>query len=555
MTHAPRLAAVALACQLCLAHTAALAQTAPPDAGRALQQLDAPPREPRPDRPLEVQPPAPAGVAAGGASVLVRTVTITGNESLPSATLTPLLDDALGRTHDLASLRALAERISNRYHEAGYPFARAYLPPQDLAGGVLRIEVVEGRYGTVRARHADAATAEQAQAFLARLEPGAVITAAALERATLLLDDLPGVDTTPVMRPGSQTGTGDLDVAVSMATPFKGELRLDNHGSRYTGYHRLQFNADINSPFTLGDQIAVRTLLSDEKLLLGSVQYSRPLGGDGLRGQISVAQARYELGREYAALDGHGDAEVVAAGLNYALVRSRSANLFLGASIQHKQLRDKRDATGVNESKRSDALPLTAQFDLRDASGSGLTYGLLAFTPGRLSLGDDALLNDTNQTRGRYNKLNLDLTRLQALVPAVQMMARVSAQWADHNLDSSERMSLGGATGVRAYPSGEGIGDEGWLAQLELRYRPSGSALMPYAFYDAGGIRTLAKPPAGVDNPQRSLAGAGLGVGYRPNDTWSIDASLAWRTHGGVPQSDGGRDAKPRAWLSISMAL
>lgn len=530
----------------------AWAQTAP-DAGQTLQQLTPPQATPRESRPLDLQAPSASPVAPGGAQVALSAIQFSGHTVFGTPDLSALLADALGQRLDLAGLRALAERVTTRYREAGYPFARAYLPPQDMANGVLRIEVVEGRYGQVQARHPDAAVAAQAQRFLAPLQPDTVIATAALERATLLLDDLPGVRTTPVMRPGQKVGTGDLDVAVQVDQPRVADIGYDNHGNRYSGYHRLRASLSLNSPFVLGDQIALRGLLSDEGLWLGSVAYSRPLGGDGWRGQIGYAQTAYDLGREFDSLGANGHAKVFTLGVSQSIVRSQKLNLQWSALYQHKRLQDNRDTAGTVERKRSDTLPLTLQFDRRDSLGlGGITYGVVGWTAGRLRLDPALAAADTNNTRGAFGKLNLDLTRLQSLAPALTLTGRLQGQWANRNLDSSEKMALGGAQGVRAYPTGEGNGDEGWLAQVELRYQMGPYA--PYAFYDAGHITSLAEPPAGVANSRRDLAGAGVGLRMQ-RGPWTLDTALAWRTDGGAPQSDGGRDARPRLWLNISRSL
>jgi hypothetical protein len=50
------------------------------------------------------------------------------------------------------------------------------------------------------------------------------------------------------------------------------------------------------------------------------------------------------------------------------------------------------------------------------------------------------------------------------------MAVKLRGQWADTNLTSSEKFSLGGNDAVRAYPTGEAPGDRGWLATAELRY-------------------------------------------------------------------------------------
>ena len=64
-------------------------------------------------------------------------------------------------------------------------------------------------------------------------------------------------------------------------------------------------------------------------------------------------------------------------------------------------------------------------------------------------------LNDavTGRTAGHFGKWNLDLTRLQHIDDRLALYLSYSRQWAEKNLDSSEKFSLGGPSGVRAIPS------------------------------------------------------------------------------------------------------
>lgn len=195
----------------------------------------------------------------------------------------------------------------------------------------------------------------------------------------------------------------------------------------------------------------------------------------------------------------------------------------------------------ASESYRSKLLPLAMQFDHLDEWGS--TAGSLTWSVGFLNK-DDAV------TQGNFRKLNLDLSRVQNLDSGVSLYGRLNKQAASKNLDSSERMSLGGVTGVRAYAAGEGYGDEGWLTQVELRYVER--AATTYAFYDYGHIRIHAKPEL-VDNPSPDVKRAGVGAGLRYQQTkWALDTALAWRTQGGAATSEGTRDPKPRAWVNFT---
>lgn len=545
----PRLLALALLSLGGGLYTQANAQTiAPPDAGQTLQQLQPPLAAPRESKPLSLGTPSQAPTLPGGATVALKSVSFGGNTVQSEAALHAALGDAIGKSFDLAGLRGLAERVGEAYRGAGYPFARAYLPPQNLQSGALRIEVIEGRYGKVTALSNDATLAAQAQPFLASLNAGAVIESAPLERATLILDEQPGIRTSPVIRPGTATGTGDLDVQVVRDKRFDGDVGFDNFGIRYSGYHRIRANVNLNSPFLMGDQISVRTLASDENLLLGSLGYAMPLGASGLRGQVGYANTSYTLGKEFASTQSNGTATVTSAGLSYPIVRSQKTNLSLAATYQAKDLKDNQDATASKAAKSSKSLPVTLLFDHRDdAGGGGITYGSVGWTAGKLQLDTTLTTGDINNTQGSFNKFNIELVRLQTIGSAWSLMGRLSLQAAGKNLDSSEKFSLGGATGVRAYPTGEANGDEGTLAQIELRY--NAGAYAPYAFFDAGTIKTNAKPSSGATNNERTLAGAGFGLRYQRGN-WNADTVLAWRTTGGVPQSDNTAGASPRIWVT-----
>lgn len=535
---------LALVPALCAAVAPVHAQQ-PPDAGQILQQLS--PRQLAPSKPgpvITLPAALPDTALPGGTKVAVTAVRFAGNTVLTSEALLAGLGEFSGQSYDLAGLKALANRVADTYRAAGYPFARAYLPEQKLGGSELLITIVEGRYGQVEGG--------EAQAWLADLKPGAVIESAALERTTLILDDQPGIKTAPLMRPGQEPGTGDL-VANAVRTPgFAGDVALDNHGSRYIGVYRATTSLRYDSPFMWGDQITARALASDDHLWLGSLGYSAPLGASGLRGQVGYSHTAYTLGKNFSASNANGTAKTSSLGLSYPILRSQQVNLNLSGVYQHKALNDKMGAS--DEDKKSDGLALSLGFDRRDnLGGGGITYGALAYSRGRLQLSSVLTAADSlsaQNTRGSFDKWNLDLARMQATsVSGVSLFGRLSAQRAGKNLDSSEGYSLGGAQGVRAYSQGEGTGDEGYFVQLEARYQMG--SLAPYVFHDAGRV-TVNANNAQLTNPSaansRSLAGSGLGVRYSEGPL-SVDAALAWRTKGGRPADLNERDEKPRAWV------
>ena len=129
-------------------------------------------------------------------------------------------------------------------------------------------------------------------------------------------------------------------------------------------------------------------------------------------------------------------------------------------------------------------------------------------------------------------------------------MVNLSGQLAGNNLNSSEKYSLGGSYGVRAYPQGEASGDAGNMLNIELEhdFMPKLQGLL---FYDYGHIKVNQNNFTTADNT-RTIAGAGIGV----NASWHglrLNSYLAWRTQGGDPLSEpASAEHTPRLWVQVS---
>lgn len=522
------------------------------NAGAQLQQPLPPQPQPSPDNLLPRAPAAAASAnAAAGIEVTLKTLRIEGHTLFDTATLLAAAGPVEGRRFDLAGLEGLARAVAEHYRRAGYPFTQAFLPPQNLGAGELRIVVVEGRYGRVQPTGEDPLV-PGAQPFLdALLRRGEPIHAPTLERAMLLVNDQPGFRASPVLRPGSGTGEGDLLVGVERRNRWNAEAALDNAGSRATGAYRARATLQINSPWRFGERISLSGLVSDKHLWLGSAEYEAPLNGHGTRAAASAARTSYQLDGALGALDASGRADVLAARFSHAVVRAQRQNLSLSLALQHKALQDKLGGGALVRDKTSRQAVATAQFDARDNLGGGaVTFGAASVTTGRLSLDADSAAADamSAQTQGSFSKWNLDLARVQRLAGPFSGYLRVSAQGSGGNLDASEKLGIAGFLGVRAYPLGEAQGDRGWLSQMELRWDLGGPTV--FVFQDVGRVRANARPWSPDDPGRRTLAGAGLGLRWL-RDGFSVDATLAERNRGGAPVSDS-RDARPRLFVSLT---
>lgn len=500
---------------------------------------------------VPVPPAVPKGSAeTGGPVVELRSLRVEGNASVSTEALLAAAGPVNGRKVTLLELQDLADRMTAVYRARGFALARAYLPAQKVSGGEVLIQIVEGAIGKVAA-HGDDPKAAGAQPFLdAGIPLGAPVQGDTLERTMLLLDDQPGFAVRPVLKPGAAFGETELQVDVVRRNRVSGEIGLDNTGNESTGAYRLRGALNINSPWRFGDRLSLTALGTDEKLWLGSAEYETPLDATGTRGAVSLSRSSYQLDGAFSALGAKGLADSLGLRLTRALRRSQRTNLLGSLTLSHKILEQQYDALGISRKRKSDTLSAGLQFDVRDElAGGGVSYGQVSATAGRLRLDDASrpLDDATARTQGGFQRLNLDLARIQRLSERFSAYARLSAQWSTGNLDPSEKFGLGGFLGVRAYPMGEGSGDRGWMAQTELRATVA-AGTTAFAWGDAGQVKLNAKPWDAGSGARRGLAGAGLGARWT-SGRWVAESTLGWRLHGGRPQAED-RDRQPRLFIS-----
>lgn len=503
----------------------------------------------------------PAAPAAAPSAFRLADVRLTGVGALDAGELDPLVQPYRGRDVTLADLQALARAVTDVYRTRGYFLAEAIVPVQKVQGGIVEISVVEGRLGKVQVSVAPDAPIGEARVreFLAGLPVGEAVNAAAYERVMLLLSDQPGIKVSSGLRQGVAPGSVDLEVEVAAASRWNFTVEADNHGTREVGRWRLGGTARWNSPAGIGDNLDIRAMLSDESLVFGRLAYELPLGGSGMRAGFGVARVQYDIGGDFEVLDARGKADVVDVSLNYPLIRQRNHNLFIRVALESKRLTDEYRAVELDLGKRVDAIGVGWAWERRDDwLGGGYLASNGTLYRGRLHIGDEQAREADAapgglHTAGGFTRLPLQFSRLQAIVPGHALYYSIGGQLASRNLDSSEKLVLGGARAVRAYAASEALVDRGWIQTLEWRWS-AGDRWTPYLFYDAARGRQVEQPPLSDSGNSVSLRGAGIGLAWgRPGD-FSVNATLAWRAGTRRAQTDGG-DRNPRFFIQLQKAL
>ncbi|SFU51903.1 Hemolysin activation/secretion protein [Polaromonas sp. YR568] len=537
----------------------AWAQTAP-DAGQVLRDLQQAPPAPMPQAaPLQRIDETADLSQKGEARVMVKSVTINGNKEIPTEQLQPLVASLVGAERSLTQLNAAARRITAYYRSQGFAVARAYLPAQDITDGAITISIIEGRISSHKINNQSLLSDERAQAYLGQIKDGDVIKSDQIDRGLLLLQDTPGVSTSrATLQPGASVGTSELLIEVNPAKPYSGNVVLDNYGSRYTGEYRVAGTFNVVSPLKIGDQLTANLLTAGDNLSFARLAYQLPVGSDGLKVGAAYSDIHYKLGKEFEALQAHGTATSASLFAAYPFIRSQFKNLNGTVALEDKRLKDYVDGTNTFTPKKVTTTSFGLSGSLQDALGGGGITGLdLSVILGSLSINSPtALAIDAASARsnGSYTRMTYGLNRLQRFTDSTFLAVSLSGQTASKNLDSSEKFSLGGINGVRAYPQGEASGDEGLRGTVELRHNviPNVQATL---FYDWGSVTINRNPFGPAASNSRNLAGVGVGVNAALGPV-QLRSSLAWRTDGGLPTSIPASSAKrPTLWMQASVAF
>lgn len=509
----------------------------PVDIGTILQQVQpaqpfaAPPRGEGPALNKEENTAPPPERPA--VSVDVTSIKILGNTLVETETLHGLVADAEGKRLTLDQLDEMATRIGRYYRGRGHTFARAVVPAQVIQSGVVRFLVIEARYGKVGIDNQTRVNDLLLQATAAPLQGGQPVEQALLDKSLLLMSDIPGVLVQATLRPGDGLGSSDLSIQVTPGQAVSGNLALDNYGNSYTGRGRLGGTVYFNNPLRRGDVLGLGGLSSGSGVNYGRVSYESLLNGQGTRGGAAYSMLNYKIGGSLQELGAHGSAETESVWGRHPLLRSQAVNVYGQVQYDNLQLRERIDMAGMKTDRHLGSWTSSLSGDWRDTVFTGgINTWSLAWTRGRVGFDvAEAQLADaaSARTEGWFSKTNLNFSRLQRWGERGTLHVSWAGQWANTNLDSSQKMSVGGPYSVRAYDVSALSGDAGYRGSIELRYdlgATGGGRLQALAFWDGAYLKVNQRPWTTGTN-SATFSGAGVGLDWSGLNQWRARAYLA----------------------------
>jgi hemolysin activation/secretion protein len=483
-------APLAVAAALLLSAPGALAQAV--DSGALQRQQQAQPQSQPPETPLPPpipprllipEPPTATPRAGPATKIYVNRFKLSAPSALIDETeLNTLLSDLKGREDTFADIEKAASRIADALRKRGFAFVRVLVPQQEVEDGMVSLEIVPGRLSTLPGGAADIIVKKHDKVRLDDARAKAIVGAALtlpealtvseIERGLLLLNSLPGVQGNGSLFPGVQPNSLGLALDVHEGPLFAGDIGLDNYGSRETGLDRVVGDLRLNDPSGIGDQGELN-LAKATGTTSTTASYGAPIGVSGLRTRVLASFMDYHLLDKFSVLDAKGDSAWYSAGLNYPQWRTQQVNYSWTGTVDFKQLHD--SSAGVQiTSRRSVAVSGGGQGNYQFADNTQYVDYALTITVGNLDRGGNAadLAVDqlTRRTQGDYEILRGNGSWLQQVTPLFSLSAVAQGQFSSRNLDSSEKLYLGGPRGVRAYPIEEAGSDSGEILSLEARF-------------------------------------------------------------------------------------
>ena len=501
--------------------------------------------------------PAPAA-AADARRVNINEYIVRGNTVLEARDIERAVYPYLGPDRTLADIESAREALQTIYQERGYQSVYVDLPEQQVADGIVFLQVSETKVGRVRVVGAQHYSPLAIRDEVPALQEGQVPNFNRAQAELTSLNKGASRQVVPLVKEGRMPGTMDVDLKVEDKSPWHASVGLNNDYSADTTRLRSTASLGYDNLWQLGHSVSLTFFTAPQETdnaKVWSGSYSMPLDK-----QWSLQFTGYKSDSNVATI---GGTNVLGKGYSFGLSAiytmepqgDWSNSLSIG--LDYKKF-DESTRFGANEDQVPiKYLPFTLAYNgyrYSESSQSSLGLSVVGASGSFFNQGSGWKEFDDKRYRASpsFALLRGDGTHTQNLFGDWQLGLRGSFQLASGALVSNEQFSAGGATSVRGYLAAERTGDDGLLGSVEWR-TPSLARWLGanvnewrfYAFADAATLRL--RDPMPEQDASYSLASVGLGTRLQVLD-W-LSGSLDW----GYPLKDGPNTRKHDPRLNFSV--
>jgi len=500
----------------------------------------------------------PAAAAQEARRVNVNEYIVRGNTVLDARDIEKAVYPYLGPDRTLADIEAAREALQTIYQERGYQSVYVDLPEQQVADGIVFLQVAETKVGRVRVVGAKHYSPLAIRDEVPALQEGEVPNFNQAQAELTNLNKGASRQVVPLVKEGRIPGTMDVDLKVEDKNPWHASLGLNNDYSADTTRLRGTASLGYDNLWQLGHSVSLTFFTAPQETdnaKVWSGSYSMPLDH-----QWSLQFTGYKSDSNVATI---GGTNVLGKGYSfgmsaiYTLAPQGDWYNSLSFGLDYKKFDETTRFGGSEDLIPLKYVPFTFSYNgyrYSESSQSSIGLSLVGASRSFFGLGSDWKEFDDKRYRASpsFALLRGDGTHTQNLFGDWQLGLRAGFQLASGALVSNEQFSAGGSTSVRGYLAAERTGDDGLLGSVEWR-TPSlarwlGSNVNEWRFYAFADAATLRlRDPLPEQDASYSLASVGLGTRLLVLDC--VSGSLDW----GYPLKDGPSTKKHDPRLNFSV--
>ncbi|BAY88381.1 outer membrane protein, OMP85 family [Tolypothrix sp. PCC 7601] len=469
-------------------------------------------------------------------NIVVERFEVVGSTVFTPEQLAAETKEFIKRPISLAEIFQARSKITDLYVRNGYITSGAYIPPQTIKSGVIKIQVVEGKLEEIQVTGTRRLNSNYVRSRLA------IATKAPLNREQLL-EALQLLQLNPLIQnlsaelsAGSRPGVSVLQVEVREAQSFSAQVVLDNGRSPSVGSFRRRLQINQANLLGFGDGFNFAYTNTDGSNAF-DVGYTLPL--NARNGTLSFnfgTTSSNVIEEPFNILDIESSSRYYEITFRQPIIQTPTQELALGLTASRREseatyIEGERlpfPSLGADEQGRTriSAIRFFQEWTTRNsreviALRSQFNLGIGAF---------DATINQDGPD-SRFFAWQGQAQWARLLAPETLLLLRVNTQLASKSLLPLEQLGLGGIDTVRGYRQDYLLTDNGAFASAEvqvpiLRLPKIGSTLHLAPFVDFG----VAWNNSNRANPDpNTLASVGLGLRWTQGDRFT--ARLDW----GVP--------------------
>jgi len=475
----------------------------------------------------------------GEVTFAIEQFDVVGNTKLTTeeidATLAPYTGE--GKTaRDVEGARTVLERY---YHKKGYPTALVNIPEQTVESGTVQLQVIESNIRRVRITGNKYFTMESILKKMPSFRTGEILYLPKIQEELAQVNSHPDLKVAPVLMPGKELGTIDVELKVKDKLPLHGSLELNNRATHNTTDLRLNALIRYDNLWQKEHSISLQYQTSPEdteEVRAIAASYVLPAFWNSdhilaLYGVMSDSEVAFGQGFQTV-----GEGYIVGMRNVIPLPARDTYTHSLSLGVDYKDFDDTLSFEDDDDTTKTPLtyLPISLNYNSVLNHLGGATRFLFG---GNVVL--RGLITDRGEfedkrykSRGNYIYATLGLERYQSLPWGFQLLVKADGQISDQSLPSNEQYVAGGLKSVRGYKETEEAGDNAFHGTIELAYPqlakrlglPEGTSLSPHLFYDIAALR-LIDPLPGQNQPN---VFSGTGAGIRGSITRFLEYEVSW---------------------------